>query len=66
MNSDSFETQFSKLYANLQEQNNNSISPLVTKSKDKRRAKKKVPTSQENGLFIKREHYMIYFLVSLD
>lgn len=53
MDSDSFETQFSKLYANLQEQNNDSISPLVTKTKDKRRDKKKVPTSQEKELFFK-------------
>ena len=53
MDSDSFETQFSKLYANLQEQNNDSISSFVSSSKDKKRAKKKVPTSQENELFFK-------------
>lgn len=53
MESESFETQFSKLYANLQQRNNDSISPSVTKTKDKRRAKKKVPTSQDNELFLK-------------
>lgn len=49
----SFETEFSKLYANLQEQNNKSISPLVTKTKNKRRAKNKVSTAQDNELFYK-------------
>lgn len=53
MDSDSFETQFSKLYANLQEQNNDSISSLVTSSKDKRRVKTKNPTSQDKELFYK-------------
>ncbi len=53
MDSGSFERQFSKLYANLQQRNNDSISPLVTKTKDKRRAKKKVPNAQDNELFLK-------------